>query len=169
MRFNLIYAQEREFQNMFTFSPGFEAATLKIPHKEYNAYNPLLGGSGAANGVGGAAGAQGVARGYGAAGDPYNLVTVNQGGVVDAGRDGWPAPPQGEDLASHYAMGSIGLNPLNALNPLSSLASLNSLNPLSVASPGTSCCSECSLSRPSSTQADNWIREISIARRSSRC
>lgn len=120
VRFNLIYAQEREFQNMFTFSPGFEAATLKIPHKEYNAYNPLLGGSGAANGIGGAAGAQGVARGYGAASDPYNLVTVNQGGVVDAGRDGWPAPPQGEDLASHYAMGGIGLNPLNALNPLSS-------------------------------------------------
>ncbi|KAJ7129210.1 hypothetical protein C8R44DRAFT_665810, partial [Mycena epipterygia] len=30
--------QEREFQNMFTFSPGFEAATLKIPNKEYTAY-----------------------------------------------------------------------------------------------------------------------------------
>ncbi|KAJ6560370.1 hypothetical protein B0H19DRAFT_849524, partial [Mycena capillaripes] len=29
---------EREFQNMFTFSPGFEAATLKIPNKEYTAY-----------------------------------------------------------------------------------------------------------------------------------
>lgn len=26
--------QEREFQNMFIFSPGFEAATLKIPSKE---------------------------------------------------------------------------------------------------------------------------------------
>jgi len=25
---------EREFQNMFTFSPGFEAATLKIPTDE---------------------------------------------------------------------------------------------------------------------------------------
>ncbi|KAJ2766788.1 hypothetical protein IWQ56_003581, partial [Coemansia nantahalensis] len=23
--------KEREFQNMFTFSPGFEAATLKVP------------------------------------------------------------------------------------------------------------------------------------------
>lgn len=125
------YAQEREFQNMFTFSPGFEAATLKIPHKEYNAYNPLLSGSGAANGIGGAAGAQGVARGYGVANDPYNLVQVNQGGVVDAGRDGWPAQPQGEDLVSHYAMGGMGINPLNTLNPLSSLASLNSLNPLS--------------------------------------
>ncbi|KAF9057865.1 hypothetical protein BJ165DRAFT_1312047, partial [Panaeolus papilionaceus] len=29
---------EREFQNMFTFSAGFEAATLKIPNKEYTAY-----------------------------------------------------------------------------------------------------------------------------------
>jgi hypothetical protein len=26
--------QEREFQNMFIFSPGFEAATLKIPAKD---------------------------------------------------------------------------------------------------------------------------------------
>ncbi|KAG0259460.1 hypothetical protein BG011_002624 [Mortierella polycephala] len=26
--------QEREFQNMFVFTPGFEAATLKIPHKD---------------------------------------------------------------------------------------------------------------------------------------
>lgn len=26
--------QEREFQNMFIFSPGFEAATLKIPSKD---------------------------------------------------------------------------------------------------------------------------------------
>ncbi|KAG0169237.1 hypothetical protein DFQ30_003837 [Apophysomyces sp. BC1015] len=26
--------QEREFQNMFIFSPGFEAATLKVPNKE---------------------------------------------------------------------------------------------------------------------------------------
>jgi hypothetical protein len=26
--------QEREFQNMFMFSPGFEAATLKVPSKD---------------------------------------------------------------------------------------------------------------------------------------
>lgn len=32
--------QEREFQNMFTFSAGFEAATLKIPNKESTSYNP---------------------------------------------------------------------------------------------------------------------------------
>ena len=29
--------QEREFQNMFIFSPGFEAATLKIPQKDSSA------------------------------------------------------------------------------------------------------------------------------------
>ncbi|KAF8165664.1 hypothetical protein B0H34DRAFT_618917, partial [Crassisporium funariophilum] len=34
---------EREFQNMFTFSPGFEAATLKIPNKEFSAYGGLVG------------------------------------------------------------------------------------------------------------------------------
>ncbi|KIY52282.1 hypothetical protein FISHEDRAFT_35486, partial [Fistulina hepatica ATCC 64428] len=34
--------QEREFQNMFTFSSGFEAATLKVPNKEYTAYGSTL-------------------------------------------------------------------------------------------------------------------------------
>ncbi|KAF6762046.1 hypothetical protein DFP72DRAFT_842117 [Ephemerocybe angulata] len=80
--------QEREFQNMFTFSPGFEAATLKIPNKEYTAY-----------------GARGF-QGYSGPNDPYNLVTVNQGGVVvDGGRDGtmssWPAAP-GDDNNPHF-------------------------------------------------------------------
>lgn len=31
--------QEREFQNMFIFSPGFEAATLKIPSKDQDDEN----------------------------------------------------------------------------------------------------------------------------------
>ncbi|KAK0503197.1 hypothetical protein EDD18DRAFT_1100108 [Armillaria luteobubalina] len=35
--------QEREFQIMFTFSPEFEAATLKIPHKEYPSYGGIDG------------------------------------------------------------------------------------------------------------------------------
>ncbi|KAG9028890.1 hypothetical protein FRB95_005940 [Tulasnella sp. JGI-2019a] len=30
--------QEREFQNMFTFCQGFEAATLKVPHKELSSF-----------------------------------------------------------------------------------------------------------------------------------
>lgn len=80
---------------MFTFSSGFEAATLKIPNKEYTAYGssggtpsglPLRGTSSYSS--------------YFNSGpnDPYNIVTVNQGGVVvDNGRDGpttsWPPLP----------------------------------------------------------------------------
>ncbi|KAK0460960.1 uncharacterized protein EV420DRAFT_1640463 [Desarmillaria tabescens] len=79
--------QEREFQNMFTFSPGFEAATLKIPNKEYTSYGGI-------NGVGSA-------------------VTVNQGGVVvDGGRDGmssWPAPSV-DDSGSGQFMTGAGLS-----------------------------------------------------------
>jgi hypothetical protein len=100
--------QEREFQNMFTFSSGFEAATLKIPNKEYTSYNGLAGGSG------GAAGLRGVAGGYaGYVGpnDPYNLVTLNQGGIIiDAGREGtmtsWPASVPGDDIGGHF-LGSV--------------------------------------------------------------
>ncbi|KAI5833810.1 hypothetical protein K523DRAFT_101280 [Schizophyllum commune Tattone D] len=79
--------QEREFQNMFTFSSGFEAATLKIPNKESTSYG---------------AGANASTR-YAPHNDPYNLVTVNQGGVVvDGGRDGtvssWPPVPEDAQL-----------------------------------------------------------------------
>ncbi|KAI0080631.1 hypothetical protein K474DRAFT_1719325 [Panus rudis PR-1116 ss-1] len=87
---------EREFQNMFTFCPGFEAATLKIPNKESTAYgtNGLPTGPNAR--------AAGLPFQYGGSNDPYNVVTVNQGGVViDGGRDGlttsWPAPMQSAD------------------------------------------------------------------------
>jgi hypothetical protein len=96
MRLNLIFSQEREFQNMFTFSPGFEAATLKIPNKESTAYG---------------ANANRSAYPYNGANDPYNLVTVNQGGViVDNGRDG---------LATTWAAGQhddsqFGANPNQA-------------------------------------------------------
>ncbi|KAJ7591472.1 hypothetical protein C8J56DRAFT_564281 [Mycena floridula] len=93
--------QEREFQNMFTFSPGFEAATLKIPNKEYTAY----GGVGAP-GVNGTGSSRGYGQ-YGGSNDPYNLVTVNQGGVVVDGREGtmasWPAIDEG--TGGHYAPG----------------------------------------------------------------
>ncbi|KZT29425.1 hypothetical protein NEOLEDRAFT_1153943 [Neolentinus lepideus HHB14362 ss-1] len=78
---------EREFQNMFTFCNGFEAATLKIPNKESTAY-------GSGNGL--SRGGNLQYQSYAGQNDPYNLVTVNQGGVVvDGGRDGttssWPA------------------------------------------------------------------------------
>lgn len=100
---------------MFTFSAGFEAATLKIPNKEYTAYGGILG-AGAPTGLRGAAG-QGY-QGYAGSNDPYNVVTVNQGGVVvDGGRDGtmasWPASVPGEDAGNAQYMGAgaaAGLN-----------------------------------------------------------
>jgi len=66
--------QEREFQNMFTFSQGFEAATLKIPNKDNTNYAGSAG------------------RPYAAQNDPFSLVPANQGAGVENGRDGnWPA------------------------------------------------------------------------------
>ncbi|KAG7097390.1 hypothetical protein E1B28_004740 [Marasmius oreades] len=106
--------QEREFQNMFTFSTGFEAATLKIPNKEYTSYGTQAGTATGpsnlrSNGPG--------TFGYQGPNDPYNLVTVNQGGVVvDGGRDGtmtsWPAPPIDDGAAgnSHFFGGGGGAN-----------------------------------------------------------
>ncbi|KAF9567406.1 hypothetical protein CPC08DRAFT_719410 [Agrocybe pediades] len=95
--------QEREFQNMFTFSQGFEAATLKIPNKEYTAYGSILGGppGGTLPSLRPSAGFQ-----YAGPNDPYNLVTVNQGGVVvDGGRDGtmasWPAAAPTDDMPNN--------------------------------------------------------------------
>ena len=80
---------------MFTFSPGFEAATLKIPNKELTAY-----GTGSANS------ANALRAGYSSHGgpnDPYNLVTINQGGVVvDGGRDGTTSSWQPADDA-HFS------------------------------------------------------------------
>ncbi|KAG8789437.1 hypothetical protein FRC20_003780 [Serendipita sp. 405] len=60
---------EREFQNMFTFCPGYEAATLKVPTKEQASAAPNAVVAAAASALAGAS-------------DPYNLVTVNSGGVV---------------------------------------------------------------------------------------
>ncbi|KAF7432743.1 hypothetical protein PC9H_004686 [Pleurotus ostreatus] len=99
--------QEREFQNMFTFSPGFEAATLKIPNgnKDFHAY-----GTSALSGRTGA----GYSNGYMGPNDPYNLVTVNQGGVVvDNGRDGmlssWGPNTSGDEGPSGQFLGQNGL------------------------------------------------------------
>ncbi|KAF8638623.1 hypothetical protein AX17_002164 [Amanita inopinata Kibby_2008] len=90
--------QEREFQNMFTFSPGFEAATLKIPNKDNTTYGNNSG------------------RSYGGSNDPYNLVTVNQGGVVvDGGRDGtmssWPTSVPGDESSGTGQFGNNGNAP----------------------------------------------------------
>lgn len=88
---------------MFTFSPGFEAATLKIPNKELTAY-----GSGAGQMR------PSYSQGYQGSNDPYNLVTVNQGGVVvDGGRDGttasWPAAPTHDE--SHFVQSGATMPP----------------------------------------------------------
>jgi hypothetical protein len=84
---------------MFTFSRGFEAATLKIPNKDSTAYSGV--GSQSLNVSTGPSAAtapnapnsSNERRGtitsatYGGASDPYNLVTVNLGGVVVDSRD----------------------------------------------------------------------------------
>jgi hypothetical protein len=96
----LVTFQEREFQNMFTFSRGFEAATLKIPNKDSTAYsgvgNQSLNASTSGtstSAVSNTSNPPNERRGtitnanYGGASDPYNLVTVNSGGVVVDSRD----------------------------------------------------------------------------------
>jgi hypothetical protein len=93
---------------MFTFSQGFEAATLKIPNKEYTAYGGPGGPGSMRPGVGGMS--LNYPQSYAGSNDPYNLVTVNQGGVVvDGGRDGttasWPAIQDDRD-AGHFGPGS---------------------------------------------------------------
>jgi hypothetical protein len=79
---------------MFTFSPGFEAATLKIPNKEYTAYNGMGPNRSFPN--------------YSGPGDPYNLMTINSGGVLVDGREGtmasWPSSIPGED-GNHFMPG----------------------------------------------------------------
>lgn len=89
---------------MFTFSSGFEAATLKIPNKEYTAY----GSSGGTSGLPLRGSSSYSSYFNSGPNDPYNIVTVNQGGVVvDNGRDGpttsWPPLPVPlNDEPSHF-------------------------------------------------------------------
>ena len=87
---------------MFTFSSGFEAATLKIPNKEFTAYGSGTGGQSGPN----------ARMQYAGANDPYNLVNVNQGGVVvDGGRDGpttsWPSAAD----ESHFVPSNLPVQP----------------------------------------------------------
>lgn len=96
--------QEREFQNMFTFSTGFEAATLKIMNKK-KGYTSSCGVTGLRS--------ISNAFGYGGPSDPYNLTIGHQGGVVDSGRDGmivsWPATVLGDEVAgSQFPCGGLG-------------------------------------------------------------
>ena len=80
---SLKLSQEREFQNMFTFSSGFEAATLKIPNKESTSYS--------------APGTTGVRSG----GYPQNFSDqYNIAGLSENARDGVPSSWPTED--SHF-------------------------------------------------------------------
>jgi hypothetical protein len=90
---------------MFTFSEGFEAATLKIPNKEYPQYPPAVAPPSAtlANGLRGL-----TFPPYGAQGDPYNL------NGVDGGRDGllgaaWHGSDERASGQQHFlAAGGLG-------------------------------------------------------------
>ncbi|KAG1780940.1 hypothetical protein EV702DRAFT_924757, partial [Suillus placidus] len=104
--------QEREFQNMFTFSSGFEAATLTIPNKESTMYGSVSDTTSTTPSLSGLPLRGSAYAGYLGAGshDPYNVVTVNQGGVViDDGRDGpatsWPPHAILLDEPSHFQVG----------------------------------------------------------------
>ena len=80
---------------MFTFCPGFEAATLKVPSKELSLFGAVGANTqsvqvqqaqqvAAANALRSA----GLLPGHPAS-DPYNLLTTNSGGVVLDSRDLW--------------------------------------------------------------------------------
>jgi hypothetical protein len=95
---------------MFTFCAGFEAATLKIPNKEYTAYGNANGPGSLRSGTNGLS--SNYPQSFTGPNDPYNLVTVNQGGVVvDGGRDGplasWPTSVPGmlQEDGGHFVPG----------------------------------------------------------------
>lgn len=93
---------------MFTFSPGFEAATLKIPNKDSTAYGSNVPSTANNMNTAGRGAFQLGGYSYSGANDPYNLVTVNQGGVVVDGRDGttsWPSADTNE-MQSGYGGGN---------------------------------------------------------------
>ena len=106
---------------MFTFSSGFEAATLKIPNKEYTSYGGIVG---SASGTTFTNGLRGPFQSYGAQNDPYN---------IDGPRDGtvghpWPTS---DDLTSNQAhFLPTGINGLQAgaTNPVVS-PSTNAMQP----------------------------------------
>lgn len=92
---------------MFTFSSGFEAATLKIPNRELTSYGSLSSGQNTRT--------AGAPMHYAGSNDPYNLVTVNQGGVVVDGRDGttssWPAAPMPFSDEGHFVPTNVPMQP----------------------------------------------------------
>ncbi|KAL5530084.1 hypothetical protein ACEPAF_6341 [Sanghuangporus sanghuang] len=93
--------QEREFQNMFTFSSGFEAATLKIPNKDSTAYGSNAPSANAGNS---GRGSYQTSFPYSGANDPYGFM-----GGPD-GRDGW-APVDPNDPTGSTSNNQQGTNP----------------------------------------------------------
>lgn len=90
---------------MFTFSSGFEAATLKIPNKEYTSYGGIVG---SASGTTFTNGLRGAFQSYGAQNDPYNIDGPRDGTVGHS----WPTS---DDLTSNQAhFLSTGINGLQA-------------------------------------------------------
>lgn len=93
--------QEREFQNMFTFSVDFEAATLKIPAKEYPSYNAMSQRPGG-NGM------QSFQTGFGNPSDPFSVIQPGTG-INETGRDGqWPSALVGMINEDALPFGSNG-------------------------------------------------------------
>ncbi|KAI0677651.1 hypothetical protein C8Q78DRAFT_961651 [Trametes maxima] len=96
---------EREFQNMFTFSSGFEAATLKIPNKESTAYASNNGQNGCV---------PSLSMPFAGTNDPYNIGSLNQGGIlIDGSRDGamppWSSAALNED--GHFVQSNMPMQP----------------------------------------------------------
>lgn len=112
---------------MFTFCKGFEAATLKIPNKDSTAYSTSQPNNASGGGISGTNGPGSERRGtllggYGSTGgpgDPYNLVTINSGGLVVDSRDVNVAWPNGPALLSGSSSSDEG-GPYHS-GPLSSI------------------------------------------------
>ena len=90
---------------MFTFSDGFEAATLKIPNKEFPPYPSAVGAPQSATLATGLRGLGFPA--YGAQGDPYNLAGI------DGGREGvlgtaWHSSDERPSNQHFLAAGGLG-------------------------------------------------------------
>lgn len=96
---------------MFTFSSGFEAATLKIPNKDSTAYSSNVPPT---NQPGNRGAFQLGAFNFNGPNDPYNMLTVNQGGIVVDSRDGTASWPSAD--ANDFQRGLTGNNAMNAQN-----------------------------------------------------
>lgn len=108
---------------MFTFSSGFEAATLKIPNKEYTSYGGIAG---AASGTTHSNGLRGPAfQTYGAQNDPYSIDGPRDGTVGHS----WPTSDDLTSSQAHFL--SAGINGIQAgtVNPAAISPNTNAMQP----------------------------------------